>query len=245
LIREKAGVVERRVAQDGGMGSATIHQVSEGFGPRNRSGRGATLGPRIAPSMPMRLRLPVILVALALGLGTGCGSVSGITDGGGGSAGGGGAGGGSASGGVGGSVAGHGGGAAGEDGSGGKTGGGGKGGAGGGAAGSGGTGGMSCDDLATQYAEALPAAQRCNINASGQCQQLVSRVLSPCFVNCTTYVNDPSTLSLIKASWEQMGCNSVAVLCPAIACIQPTNNMCVVGDGGGGVCSSNNGGTTN
>lgn len=184
----------------------------------------------------MRLRLPVILVAFALGLGTGCGSVSGITDGGGGSAGGGSAGGG---------VAGHGGGAAGEGGRGGKTAGGGKGGAGGGAAGSGGTGGMSCDDLASQYAEALPAAQRCNVNASGPCQQLVSRILSPCFVNCTTYVNDPSTLSLIKASWEQMACNSVAVLCPAIACIPPTNNMCVVGDGGGGVCSSNNGGTTN
>jgi hypothetical protein len=54
-----------------------------------------------------------------------------------------------------------------------------------------------------------------------------------------TYVNDPSTLNSIKATWKQAGCNSpVGIFCPAIACLQPTNNMCVVGAGGGGVCSS-------
>jgi hypothetical protein len=102
---------------------------------------------------------------------------------------------------------------------------------------------VSCGDLSTQYANALPAAQSCDLSASGRCQQLVSSSLSPCFVNCRTYVNDPSTLNAIKASWKQAGCNNVAVLCPAIACLQPTNNMCLVGDGGSGACSSNSGGS--
>ena len=60
-----------------------------------------------------------------------------------------------------------------------------------GSGGTGGTGGVSCGDLATQYADALPAAQSCDVNASGECQQLVSFSLSPCFVNCMTYANDP------------------------------------------------------
>ena len=127
-------------------------------------------------------------------------------------------------------------------GSGGGTGGHGGAAGGGNSGGSGGTGGVSCGDLATQYTDALPAAQSCDLNTSQQCQQFVSSSLSPCFVNCMTYVNDPSILNAIKASWEQAGCNNVAVLCPAIACLQPTNNMCLVGDGGG-VCSSNGGGS--
>jgi hypothetical protein len=98
---------------------------------------------------------------------------------------------------------------------------------------------VSCGDLATQYADALPAAQQCDANLGGQCQKLASSSLSPCFVNCMTYVNDLSILSTIKASWLQAGCNNVPVICPAIACLQPTNDVCVVGDGGGGVCSSN------
>jgi hypothetical protein len=105
---------------------------------------------------------------------------------------------------------------------------------------------VSCADLENQYGDALPAAKTCDVNASGQCQQLVSSSLSPCLVNCMTYVNDPSTLNTIKASWEQAGCNSVVgIICPAIACLQPTNNMCVVGDSGSGVCSSSTGVTTN
>jgi hypothetical protein len=111
----------------------------------------------------------------------------------------------------------------------------------GGEGGLGGTGGVSCGDFATQYANAVPATQSCDLNASGQCQQSVSSSLAPCFLNCMTYVNDPTALNAIKASWEQAGCNNVAVLCPAIACLQPTNNMCLVGDGGGGICSSNSG----
>ncbi len=97
---------------------------------------------------------------------------------------------------------------------------------------------MSCGDLATDYAQALAAAQSCDVNTSGQCQQLVSSSLSPCFSNCMTYVNDPSTPNAIKAIWEQEGCNNVLVLCPAIACLQPTNSLCLASDGGAGICSS-------
>ena len=38
----------------------------------------------------------------------------------------------------------------------------------GGSGGTGGTGGVSCGDLATQYTDALPAAQSCDLNASGR-----------------------------------------------------------------------------
>ena len=82
-------------------------------------------------------------------------------------------------------------------------------------------GGLTCADLQALYAEALTAARNCDINASGQCQQLVSSSLSVCPV-CTTHVNDSSTLTAIKARWVQAGCDtSVAVICPQIACVQP------------------------
>jgi len=101
---------------------------------------------------------------------------------------------------------------------------------------------VSCGDLATQYANALPAAQSCDTNASGECQQSVSSSLSPCFLNCMTYVNDPTALDVIKASWEQAGCDNVDVLCPAALCVQPTNNMCLIGDAGSATCSSGSAG---
>ena len=184
----------------------------------------------------MRLPLLHIILGLALGVGVGCGSVTSTSDGGGtgGSATGQGGTGGTSATGLGG-TGGHGGATGSGGGSGGRAGSsGGK--------GSGGAGGASCDALATQYADALPAAQSCALKASGECQQLVSSSLSPCFLNCETYVNDPSTLNAIKASWEQAGCDSlVGTACPAIACLQPTNNVCSVGDGGSGTCSSNSG----
>ena len=99
-------------------------------------------------------------------------------------------------------------------------------------------GGVSCSDLENQYQAALPAARSCDVNAIGQCQQLVSSSLSPCS-NCMTYVNDALTLNAIKASWEQAGCNqTVGILCPLIACIQPKAGVCVTADAGGGTCSS-------
>ena len=99
-------------------------------------------------------------------------------------------------------------------------------------------GGVSCKDLENQYTDALPAAQRCDVNTSGQCQQLVSSSLSPC-LTCTTYVNDATALTAITTSWEQAGCNSsVGIICPAIACIQPNAGVCTAVDGGSGTCNT-------
>ena len=97
-------------------------------------------------------------------------------------------------------------------------------------------GSSDCDDLQSQYAATLSAAQSCDPNGSAQCQQLVSSSLSPCS-NCTTYVNDSSALSTIEQRWVQAGCGNVAVACPAIACLSPTNATCLPADGGGGVCA--------
>jgi hypothetical protein len=164
----------------------------------------------------MRLdRLPLLVGLVMAHLSIGCGSVLTTNDGTGGSGGTVGAGG--AGGGQGGAAA-------------------------GGRPGTGGAGGASCSELANRYSAALRAAQSCDVSAGQQCQQLVSASLSPCSINCMTYVNDSSTLDAIKASWEQAGCNDFVVLCPAIACLQPTNGMCVAGDGGSGTCSSSAGG---
>jgi len=98
--------------------------------------------------------------------------------------------------------------------------------------------GVTCADLETRYADALPAARSCDVNAIGQCQQLVSSSLSPCFVNCTTYVNTALTLNAIKASWLQAGCNQTVVMCPLIACIKPSAGVCASTDGGSGTCNT-------
>jgi len=107
-------------------------------------------------------------------------------------------------------------------------------------AGAGGAGGApSCGDLAQAYAAALPAAEQCDVTAKGTCQDVVSASLSPCSYDCnTTYVNDATALKSIESAWLQQKCNDVAVLCPAIACRQPTAGVCAVGDGGGGRCEA-------
>jgi hypothetical protein len=218
----------------------------------------------------MRTHLPLLLMALIFGLATanGCGSVSSGDDGGTGKAGGtgsagsstGSAGSGTGSAGSGTGSAGSGTGGPGTAGTGGSntghagtSGGGGTGNAGssgdGGVAGKGGAGssghngdgGQTCSDLQAQYASALVAARSCDVKAAGQCSHLVSSSLSPCFLNCMTNVNDAAALNELKAKWTQAGCNSVPVACPAIACLQPTGNMCAAADGGGGTCVSSNG----
>jgi hypothetical protein len=97
------------------------------------------------------------------------------------------------------------------------------------------SGGATCSDLQARYADALPAALTCDVGGAGQCQQSVYEALSPC-LGCMIYVNDAATLSTIKASWVQAGCDKVAVACPALSCVQPTSGQCVAGDGGGGSC---------
>ena len=94
----------------------------------------------------------------------------------------------------------------------------------------------TCAELETSYANALPAARRCEVNGLKQCQQPVSSTLSTC-PGCTTYVNDNSALTAIRASWAQAGCGAaVGISCPLIACLQPTAGVCSATDGGSGRC---------
>lgn len=112
-----------------------------------------------------------------------------------------------------------------------------------GAGGSAGDAGLSvCGDLQSQYAAALSAARSCDIGGTAQCQQLVAESLSPCLNNCKTYVNDTTTLDPIAQRWQAAGCGNVVVLCPAIACLQPTSGICVATDGGGASCSTTSSG---
>src|SRR5450631_3017406 len=55
-----------------------------------------------------------------------------------------------------------------------------------------GTGGGTCQQLAMDYVNALPAAKDCTYGVTGQCQQLVASSLS---CGCQVYVNDATTLN--------------------------------------------------
>jgi hypothetical protein len=105
-----------------------------------------------------------------------------------------------------------------------------------GGGGAGSDGGVSCSDLEAQYSAALGTARSCTVSASGQCTQMVSGDLSPCFSNCQIFVNDATALNALKAQWLQAGCGAGVFACPAIACLQPSKGECVAGDGGGGIC---------
>jgi len=123
------------------------------------------------------------------------------------------------------------GGQVGSGGAGGKTGTGGSatGGHGAGGSGTGGGGGQgggkSCDALETDYSSALTAAKKCTPGATNQCQQLVNSSLS--CPGCKQYVNDTTALNTLQTEWDDQNCSSVTHLCPAIACLVPTTNVCI------------------
>jgi PPE-repeat protein len=111
------------------------------------------------------------------------------------------------------------------------TGGSGTGGSGTGGSGSGGTGGsgsVTCSDLAKSYATALAAAKTCNPFLSVlQCTKSVSDEL-PC--PCPTFVNPSNSsemtqLTDLQTAWLKNKCN-VGVICPAVACPQPSGATC-------------------
>ncbi|HVU49528.1 MAG TPA: hypothetical protein VHL80_02515, partial [Polyangia bacterium] len=109
----------------------------------------------------------------------------------------------------------------------------------GGQGGGGGAGGAaSCDDLASRYAAALMAASACTAGAANQCAMLVSSSLSPCFLDCMTYVQSDAGLADLKARWTAAGCGARPQVCPAIGCLVPTAGTCARGDGGAGMCVS-------
>jgi hypothetical protein len=104
--------------------------------------------------------------------------------------------------------------------------------------GSGGFGGKvsaACAAFTAEYQSAFVAAESCRVGASGQCQQSVPSALSGC--SCPTYVTDSSALSMIRKSWDQVGCPVQTATCE-IFCPIAVNTTCVPSDGGSaGFCS--------
>lgn len=104
--------------------------------------------------------------------------------------------------------------------------------------------GISCADLASEYAAATPAAEACTPGATNQCQTLMPLTLGIC-TGCDHYVNDATTLKAIQAQWTAQGCNisTALIACPlaAIACINPGSpGNCIATDSAapGGVCGA-------
>ena len=97
-----------------------------------------------------------------------------------------------------------------------------------GTGGSGGSGSVTCSDLAKSYATALAAAKTCNPFLSVlQCTKSVSDEL-PC--PCPTFVNpsnasEMTQLTDLQTAWLKNKCN-VGVMCPAVACPQPSGATC-------------------
>jgi hypothetical protein len=94
-----------------------------------------------------------------------------------------------------------------------------------------------CKDIATQYTDAVKAAQMCTVGAANQCQKSVAASLtSRC--GCPVAVNSTDALDKIRASWTDAGCNQcvLPVLCPAIACLGGAGSC--VASSSGGVCVS-------
>ena len=108
-----------------------------------------------------------------------------------------------------------------------------------GGTGAGGSGGSNvsqlCETLVAEYQSAISAAETCQVGASGQCQQLVTRSLTGC--SCSTYVTDSSALSTIEDAWQAAGCVAPEPPCK-IFCPAALNTTCVPTDGGSvGFCS--------
>ena len=76
------------------------------------------------------------------------------------------------------------------------------------------------------------------MGAANQCAVQASTALSPCFIDCFTYVQDATTLNSLKMRWMAAGCASKVTICPAIACLVPTSGTCAKGSGNTAMCVS-------
>ena len=113
-----------------------------------------------------------------------------------------------------------------------------------------GTGGQTCQQLAMDYVNALPAAKDCTYGVTGQCKQLVASSLT---CGCQVYVNDATTLNAIKAQYTSQGCGgpicNIACVAGPASCTLPVTTprgpgSVGAGTGGGtvavlGTCTSN------
>jgi hypothetical protein len=94
----------------------------------------------------------------------------------------------------------------------------------------------SCSVIETQYANTVAGAQTCDVNGSGQCQQLASATLSTC-PSCMVYVNSGLAQG-IQLDWMDLGCASQpAQNCPPLNCPKLTGGTCVASSSGG-TCSA-------
>src|SRR5450631_1887312 len=98
-----------------------------------------------------------------------------------------------------------------------------------------GTGGGTCQQLAMDYVNALPAAKDCTYGVTGQCQQLVASSLS---CGCQVYVNDATTLNAIKAQYMSQGCGgpicNISCVAGPASCTLPVATPRGSGPGGAG-----------
>jgi hypothetical protein len=98
-----------------------------------------------------------------------------------------------------------------------------------GGSGSGGTGGATpdvCDAIAAEYQAEMPAAKTCSLTVTvAQCQTAVSIALG-CGMGCLTYVQDATALDDTLQKWNAKNCDSIARICPAIACISAQRGQC-------------------
>lgn len=112
--------------------------------------------------------------------------------------------------------------------------------AGAGAGGTGGDPGTTCNDLSSAYAAEFTNAKTCSTLARNACTIKISRSLA--CPTCTTFVNDDTQLKQIANRWQSAGCDKVNRICPAIACLAPSDATCKASSASAtdGLCSDNN-----
>jgi hypothetical protein len=115
----------------------------------------------------------------------------------------------------------------------------------GGSAGSGGDagtpvdGGVSCADLPSEYASALQVAERCTVDAGGQCARLAGAAFPTerCGYGCgMIYVNDTTAFGPIFEAAIRDAC-LLEIVCNTF-CQLPTGGVCIATDGGTGRCET-------
>ncbi len=115
---------------------------------------------------------------------------------------------------------------------------GGSGGASGGSGGTGGGPGLTCKQLASNYAATLAKAKSCNpIISVLQCTTQVDDELA---CPCPTFINpgnaaEVTELAKLKVAWKTQNC-SAGVVCPLVLCAQPPGANCVGASGNSGSC---------
>ena len=99
-----------------------------------------------------------------------------------------------------------------------------------------------CDSLAFDYGEQLELAKACNPSVDDVvCTETVISALA---CGCPTWVNPSNgaaitALDQIQKQWNGMGCGA-AILCPAIACLEPASALCEP-SGDYGICTDQSG----